>query len=150
MTPLAIRAGRNLAVALPVVTMDQASKRLAARALARGELIAILPFANLRLGFNKGVSFGLLPAGSSAGVAVLIGVTGVTNLAGYVDRSGKALRDLRAEGLPTTLLLDREGRELGRVIGPDEYDTPDWVERIEQFRRAGRGCETRTLLRTSP
>lgn len=64
---------------------------------------------------------------------------GVTHLGVYADRSGKALRDFGAVGLPTTLLIDREGREIGRVIGPDEYDTPDWIERIEQFRRTGRG-----------
>ena len=64
---------------------------------------------------------------------------GVTNLAIYADRSGKVLREFGAVGLPTTLLLDREGRELGRVIGPDEYDTSNWIERIEQLQRAGPG-----------
>jgi hypothetical protein len=31
-------------------------------------------------------------------------------------------------GVPTTLLIDREGREIGRLIGPAEWDAPDIVE----------------------
>jgi thiol-disulfide isomerase/thioredoxin len=40
----------------------------------------------------------------------------------YIDRSGEALRTVRAIGLPTSLLIDREGRELGRAIGPAQWD----------------------------
>lgn len=69
------RASRNLAITLPVVAVDQASKRLAAAVLARGEVIEILPSANLHLGFNKGISFGLFPAGSAASLALLVAVT---------------------------------------------------------------------------
>ena len=47
------RAGRALAIALPVAAADQASKWLAVAALSRGEVVEVLPFANLRLGFNK-------------------------------------------------------------------------------------------------
>jgi thiol-disulfide isomerase/thioredoxin len=45
----------------------------------------------------------------------------------FVDRSGKTLRDLGAAGLPTTLLIDREGREVGRLIGPAVWDSPDMI-----------------------
>ena len=38
----------------------------------------------------------------------------------YVDRSGEALRMVRAIGLPTSLFIDREGREFGRAVGPAE------------------------------
>ena len=30
-------------------------------------------------------------------------------------------------GLPTTLLIDSEGRELGRLVGPAEWDTPEMI-----------------------
>jgi thiol-disulfide isomerase/thioredoxin len=40
----------------------------------------------------------------------------------YIDRSGEALRAVRAIGLPTSLLIDREGREFGRVVGPAQWD----------------------------
>ncbi len=40
----------------------------------------------------------------------------------YIDRSGQALRTVRAIGLPTSLLIDREGREFGRAVGPAQWD----------------------------
>lgn len=50
---------------------------------------------------------------------------GVTRLARYIDISGKAARDLGTPGLPTTLLIDRSGREIGRRVGPAEWDSPE-------------------------
>jgi len=47
---------------------------------------------------------------------------GVRSLAPYVDASGEALRTVHAMGLPTSLLLDRDGRVLGRVVGPAAWD----------------------------
>jgi thiol-disulfide isomerase/thioredoxin len=46
----------------------------------------------------------------------------VQKLAPYIDRSGQALRTVRTVGMPTSLLIDREGRELGRVVGPAAWD----------------------------
>jgi len=53
---------------------------------------------------------------------------GIGTLAMYLDSSGQALRTLSALGLPTTLLIDREGREIGRLIGPADWDSPEMVE----------------------
>jgi len=53
---------------------------------------------------------------------------GIRTLAMYLDSSGQALRTLSALGLPTTLLIDRDGREIGRLIGPAEWDSPEMVE----------------------
>ena len=50
----------------------------------------------------------------------------------YVDQSGKAAPDLNAFGLPTTLLIDRQGQELGRLIGPAEWDSPEAISFIER------------------
>lgn len=55
---------------------------------------------------------------------------GIHNLPMYLDTSGKALRELGAVGLPTTFLVDRQGREVGRLIGPAEWDAPEMVEFI--------------------
>ncbi|THK35349.1 TlpA family protein disulfide reductase [Ensifer sp. MPMI2T] len=52
---------------------------------------------------------------------------GVRHLAVHVDASGRALSALAALGLPTTILIDAEGRELGRLMGPAEWDAPDMV-----------------------
>ena len=53
--------------------------------------------------------------------------TGVSHLAKYIDTSGQAVRSLGAVGVPTTLIIDRAGNEVGRVIGPAEWDTPEIV-----------------------
>ena len=46
----------------------------------------------------------------------------VSKLKLYVDPSAKLGNELKAIGLPTTLLIDRQGREIGRLIGPAEWD----------------------------
>lgn len=52
---------------------------------------------------------------------------GIQNLALYIDASGKSTRALGVIGLPTTLLIDRRGREIGRLVGPAEWDAPSMV-----------------------
>ncbi|WGF91106.1 TlpA family protein disulfide reductase [Marinivivus vitaminiproducens] len=63
---------------------------------------------------------------------------GVTRLGTYVDPSGDVVAALGAAGLPTTLVIDRGGRELGRVIGPAEWDSPEWTARVTTLIRTGR------------
>ena len=48
----------------------------------------------------------------------------------YVDSKGDALAKLGSVGIPLTLLVDREGREVWRVAGPREWDRPEEVARI--------------------
>lgn len=57
---------------------------------------------------------------------------GIKHLAVHVDRSGKAARELGAVGLPTTLLIDRAGREIGRLVGPAEWDAPEMIAFIRR------------------
>jgi thiol-disulfide isomerase/thioredoxin len=52
---------------------------------------------------------------------------GISNLAIYVDTSGRAASEFGIYGLPGTLLLDREGREIGRLAGPAEWDSPEMM-----------------------
>ncbi len=40
----------------------------------------------------------------------------------FVDPTGRSARRMGVVGLPTTLLIDRQGREIGRLIGPAEWD----------------------------
>ncbi|TGD92265.1 TlpA family protein disulfide reductase [Methylobacterium nonmethylotrophicum] len=49
---------------------------------------------------------------------------GVRNLPVFVDLLGTVLQKAEATGLPTTLLFDRNGREIGRFAGPAEWDGP--------------------------
>jgi len=51
--------------------------------------------------------------------------TGATHLALYTDPSGKLFSVVKAVGMPTTLLVDREGHEIGRLIGPADWDSPE-------------------------
>ncbi len=62
---------------------------------------------------------------------------GTGNLALYLDSSTRAMRALRVMGLPTTLLVDASGREVGRLIGPAEWDTPEAVALIRAVIAAG-------------
>jgi len=49
----------------------------------------------------------------------------VAKLALYADATARMGVALRAAGLPATLLLDRQGREIGRLLGPAEWDGED-------------------------
>ena len=49
----------------------------------------------------------------------------VDNLKVMHDRTNNVARQAGALGLPVTLILDREGREIARVIGDAEWDSPD-------------------------
>lgn len=64
--------------------------------------------------------------------------TGVKRLGIYLDPTSRSAAALNAPGLPTTLLVDREGREVGRLVGPAEWDSEEWVARIRQFMSSGK------------
>ena len=50
---------------------------------------------------------------------------GVKSLEPYIDPSAQAAFRLNAVGLPSTLLVDAEGRELGRHAGAVKWDAPE-------------------------
>jgi len=52
---------------------------------------------------------------------------GVSHLSIRIESSGQALSALAVIGVPTTILIDPEGRELGRLMGPAEWDAPEMV-----------------------
>lgn len=58
---------------------------------------------------------------------------GLTALGIYIDRSGKATQLLHAVGVPITLLIDREGREVARKMGPAEWDSPEMTAIIRRY-----------------
>ncbi len=65
-------------------------------------------------------------AGTKA-VKKFFGDIKVKNLDIYMDPNLKAAGTLNALGLPTTILLDLKGQELGRLVGPAEWDTPEMI-----------------------
>jgi thiol-disulfide isomerase/thioredoxin len=56
----------------------------------------------------------------------------IRNLAIYIDSPGKATRELATVGVPATLLIDHTGRELGRLVGPAEWDEPDIIQFLKR------------------
>lgn len=58
---------------------------------------------------------------------------GVEHLTPYVDKSTKSSRLFKALGLPTTFVVDRQGREVGRLVGPAQWDAPESVALLKFF-----------------
>jgi thiol-disulfide isomerase/thioredoxin len=60
---------------------------------------------------------------------------GITRLPYYADPSAKVFQDLkavgRAFGMPTTLVIDPAGCELGTIAGPAEWASDDAVKLVE-------------------
>ena len=60
---------------------------------------------------------------------------GIEKLAYYADPTAKTFQDLkeigRAFGMPTTLLLDPQGCEIGTIAGPAEWASDDAVKLIQ-------------------
>jgi len=55
------------------------------------------------------------------------------NLTFYQDKTMKSGRALGAVGLPTTVLIDRQGREVGRLVGPAAWDAPEAQALIRHY-----------------
>jgi len=52
---------------------------------------------------------------------------GIQHLALRLDAEAEAAFKLAAVGLPTTLLVDRQGQEIGRLIGAAVWDSPEMI-----------------------
>jgi thiol-disulfide isomerase/thioredoxin len=59
---------------------------------------------------------------------------GVSHLAYYADQSARVFEDLKsagkAFGMPTTIIVDRSGCELGNMAGPAEWASADGVKLV--------------------
>ena len=55
----------------------------------------------------------------------------VKNLELFNNSGGKLGSDLKAFGMPTTLLLDPNGKEIGRLVGPADWKSEDAVRLIK-------------------
>lgn len=58
---------------------------------------------------------------------------GIEGLEPFVDTKNAVPRKLRVVGLPTTVLLGRDGQEIGRLVGGAEWDSPEAVRLIRHF-----------------
>ena len=66
-----------------------------------------------------------------AASAAFLKETGADALKLYIEPTTKILRDLQALGLPATILVDRQGNEIGRLLGPAEWDSLEAVKLVE-------------------
>ena len=63
----------------------------------------------------------------------------VHDLAVYRDADGTATQTLKVPGLPATILVDREGREIGRVLGLTQWDSDAAKEAVQSLLDAPSG-----------
>lgn len=68
---------------------------------------------------------------------------GIRSLGLYLDSPKRLMADLSPKALPTTLLIDGDGRERGWQTGPAEWDSPAMVaflrDQIAQMQRRSAG-----------
>ena len=65
----------GLAAILIACVLDQATKLMALAALERGSARSVLPFFDLRLSFNKGISFSMFAETFASRPLLLVGIT---------------------------------------------------------------------------
>jgi thiol-disulfide isomerase/thioredoxin len=68
-------------------------------------------------------------------VRAFFGEVGLEHLGIYLDPPGASTRALNVPGIPTTLLIDAQGREVGRATGPVEWDSPEVKAQIRKALR---------------
>jgi thiol-disulfide isomerase/thioredoxin len=71
--------------------------------------------------------------GGSKAVEPLIAKLGLKSVKTYLDPKSTAERAFAVQGLPTSFLIDREGKVLGRVEGAAEWDSPKLIETLKSF-----------------
>jgi thiol-disulfide isomerase/thioredoxin len=55
----------------------------------------------------------------------------------FHSKDATAYSTLRAQGLPTTLIIDRHGRERARIKGAIDWEGPDFTKKLEALLQSG-------------
>ncbi len=76
-----------------------------------GDNFAVVPISLDRTGLEKPREF--------------LATKNLTNLGLFLDSKNAMMQTLRAQGLPLTVILDRQGREIARLAGPAEWDSAE-------------------------
>jgi len=71
--------------------------------------------------------------GGSKTVEPFVGKLGLKSVKIYLDPKSAVERPFKVQGLPTSFLIDREGRVLGRVEGAAEWDAPKLLGILKSF-----------------
>ena len=93
-----------------------------------------MPTLDALQGRLGGAAFQVLPVSiDRGGFDVIRGFyddIGIRHLGMYLAESTRAMFALGVLGLPTTILIDRDGLERGRLVGPAEWDSPEVIGQI--------------------
>ena len=57
----------------------------------------------------------------------------IDHLPVYVDPTTKVLDGLNILGPPTTILIDKQGREISRTLGPQDWDQPSVIAQLRHY-----------------
>lgn len=91
-----------------------------------------------RLGSNDFQVIALsVDQGGAEAVQAFYDEIGIEHLPLYVDSSMRAMSRLVVRGLPTTLVLDRQGRELARLVGETDWAAPEMIDYLRELSERG-------------
>jgi thiol-disulfide isomerase/thioredoxin len=95
-----------------------------------------MPGLNRLQGELGGSDFTVLPISLDLGgpdkPRQFLEANGLGSLGLYLSASAKLMQQFGAPGLPFTMLIDREGREIARLAGPAEWDSPEAIAIIRE------------------
>jgi len=57
----------------------------------------------------------------------------VKNFDSYFDKDLKVIKKLRLRGVPTTLLINKEGKEFARIVGSIDFADKEFISWIKNF-----------------
>ena len=88
-------------------------------------------------GLLEGTKVAILPLSSDRGGAAAVEKfyreKGIEGLPVLLDPRGDAARAFGARGIPTTVLIDAQGRERGRIEGAADWADPDAVAAVKEL-----------------
>jgi hypothetical protein len=66
-------------------------------------------------------------------VAPFFAANTLANLPVYLDPSGASMRAFAVRGMPTTIVIDPDGLERGRLEGAAAWDSPSATRMLRQY-----------------
>ena len=58
---------------------------------------------------------------------------GISSLDIYFDPDFKLVKTFKMRGLPTSILIDKSGREFGRVVGEVDFNSEEFIELVSKY-----------------
>jgi thiol-disulfide isomerase/thioredoxin len=101
-----------------------------------GPCVAEMPSLDRLQGMLGGRDFAVLTLSEDRNPAVIepfFTAHGLKRLGRYHDPGGALSRAFKVRGLPTSVLIDRDGGVIGRIEGPAEWDSPEALALIRFF-----------------